>query len=135
MVEGHATDQQPVQCLVISGEKVTTAQGGYVLPGRLTDTSAAPISSPAVVATFYNANGMVVWVAQAVFRRIHSRQRRETILRLGSRTMTGRASHDTCLRHKPSRDRYRSPAVPNRRCRGLAPSMVRARCPDRVPHG
>ena len=67
--DGEPTDKQPVQGLVVSGEKVTTTpKGGYSLAGRLTNTSGSTITSPELVATFYDPAGKVVRVGQAVFQ-------------------------------------------------------------------
>jgi hypothetical protein len=64
---GQPTENQPVQGLRISGEKVATAQGGYTLTGRLTNTGQATVKAPAVVATFYDGDGKVVRVGWGVF--------------------------------------------------------------------
>jgi hypothetical protein len=67
--EGEPTDQQPVQGLVVSGEKVTTTtKGGYSLAGKLTNTTGSTINSPELVATFYDSAGKVVRAGQAVFQ-------------------------------------------------------------------
>lgn len=66
--EGRPPGSQPLAGLQVSGEVATTTpQGDYVLTGQLANMGSAPIPSPELLATFYDASGRVVRVDRFVF--------------------------------------------------------------------
>ena len=64
---GEGTDMQPVMGLVVQNPVASSQRGNYQLAGRLTNAGSAAVTSPELVATFYNASGQVVRARVAVF--------------------------------------------------------------------